>query len=40
MKKVLSFLLVFCLLYGTNPDLPCKPSESPYDAVLQYIDME
>ena len=27
-------------LYGTNPDLPCKPSESPYDAVLRYIDME
>ena len=27
-------------LYGTNPDLPCKPTESPYDAVLRYIDME
>lgn len=27
-------------LYGTNPDLPCKPSETPYNAVLRYIDME
>ena len=24
--------------YGTNPDIPAKPSESPHDAVLRIID--